>query len=269
MLRSKGVSRPEIGLITGFSERKVHREIAEGRARLTAWEVRMATGEECVPMAALIDSAIDGSASRRDRRVLSRHVGHCPACRASYRGRRDQLRLLGSLVPTVLLGGQLMQAGPPDPGLALTWWDRVSASATIKSAHAVQVMMDMPALATTKAGAGAIAAAAASVVGTPMVIDAVRSHRTGPPTTAQVATVAPATPRVTPPPAPTTTIPTLPARAHAATRSKATIKVAARRRPTSRVPLRTQAASSVSHSMQTHTTRSRSPSDSAALEFGP
>ena len=238
MLRSTGVTRPEIQLITGFSERKVHREIAEGRARLTEWEVRMATGEECVLIFPLIDSVIDGSAGRRDRRVLSRHVGHCPACRASFRGRRDQLRLLGSLVPTALLGGQLMQAGPPDPGLALTWWDRVSASATLKSAHAVQVMMDIPALATSKAGAGAIAAAAASVVGTPMVIDAVHSRRSGPPVTAQVPSVTPTTPFVSPTLAPAPVIRPLPARTRAATPSKATVRVVTPRRPATGVKAR-------------------------------
>lgn len=268
MLRSKGVSRPEIQVITGFSERKVHREIAEGRARLTAWQVRMSTGEECEQMAALIDSTIDGSASRRDRRVLSRHVGHCPACRASFRGQRDQLRLLGSLVPTILLGGQVMQAGPPDPGLALTWWDRVSASASIKSAQAVQTMMDMPALATTKAGAGAIAVAAASVIGTPMVIDAVRDHRTGPPDAARVASATPAPSPGSPDPSPMTTIRTLPARTTAATKSKAAVRVATRRRPGLRVTVRPHTTSAVSHRTQSHPAR-HAVISSPALEFGP
>ena len=228
----------------------------------------MATGEECVLIFPLIDSVIDGSAGRRDRRVLSRHVGHCPACRASYRGRRDQLRLLGSLVPTALLGGQLMQAGPPDPGLALTWWDRVSASATLKSAHAVQVMMDIPALATTKAGAGAIAAAAASVVGTPMVIDAVQDHRTGPPDAARVASAIPAPSPVSPGPSPVTAIRTLPARTNAATKSTATVKVATRRVPAARVAVPTPTASSVSRRTQSRPARPpRSPSP--AWEFGP
>ncbi len=269
LLRSKGVSRAEIQVLTGFSERKVHRSITEGRARLTAWEVRMAAGDECGPIAALIDRAIDGSASRRDRRILSRHIGHCPACRASYRGRRDQVRLLGSLVPTVLIGGQLLQTGPPDPSLALTWWDRVSASATVRSAQAVQVVMDLPALASTKAGAGAIAAAAAGVVGAPMAIDAVQAHRTSPPDVVKVASVAPAAPTVSPNPAPT--IRSLPARTSAATTSTATVKITMRRRSAVRVTVRSKTACVVSRRTQSRSQPipRQSPRSSPALEFGP
>jgi RNA polymerase sigma factor (sigma-70 family) len=274
MLRSKGVSRPEIQLITGFSERKVHRSISEGRARLTAWEVRMASGEECDAMTELIERVIDESASRRDRRVLSRHVGHCQACRARYRGQRAQLQLLGSLVPTVLVGTHMLQAGPRDPSLALTWWDRVSTSATARSAQAVQVMMDVPALASTKAGAGAIAAAAAGVVGTPMVIDAVTTRETRPAPIAQVVTVAPV------PPASASTTPatkqvkkpirTLPARTHAATQSQATVTVVTRRAPRVDVAS-THRAAGVTHTTRRAATPVARPSrnTSPALEFGP
>lgn len=233
LLRSRGVSRPEIQVLTGFSLRKVHRAIAEGRASLTAWEVRMASGEECVSIRELIDTVLDGDSSGRDRRVLSRHINHCRACGAAYRAQRDQLRLLGSLVPTVLIGAELVQSAPPDPGLALTWWERLSASATVKSAQAVQMMMDLPALASTKAGAGAIAAAAAGVVGTPLAIDAVQTHRAGPNPPAKVVAItrAPAPAASTPSTPPIT--PSLPARTRAATKSSATVTVT---RNTPRVP---------------------------------
>ena len=265
MLRSTGVSRHEIQVITGFSERQVHRSIAEGYARLSEWEIRMATGEACGHVAELMEGVIDGSASRRDRRVLSRHIGHCAACRSRYRGQRDQVRLLGSLVPTVLIGAQTLQAGPPDPSLALTWWDRVSASATVKSAHAVQVMMDIPTLAASKAGAGAIAVAAAGVVGTPMVIDAVNTHRTGPPAEPRVALAAPVAP--SPPAPPATTITPLPARPSSATPSKATIKAAIRPRPKARVTV-TPTTLTTSRQMLG---RSNRPTQSSlpAAEFGP
>lgn len=175
MLRSAGLSRPEIAAVTGYSERKIHRSIIEARSRLHAWEIRMAAGAECERAGELIDMTIDDRATRRERRALSRHLHHCHACRLRYRGRRDQVRALGTMVPVALIGGEVLQRGAPDPGFALAWWERVTGSASVRTAQAMQVMMDLPALASTKAGAGAIAAAAAGAIGTPVVIDAVRS----------------------------------------------------------------------------------------------
>jgi RNA polymerase sigma factor (sigma-70 family) len=177
MLRSAGASHDEIRGITGFSERKVHRSIMEGRARLHAWEIRMAAGDECEKIAPLIDRTVDESANGRDRRALARHIRHCPSCRSRYRSRREQVQLLGSLVPTILLGSQILHERPPDPTFAVSWWERITGSANMRAAQVVQLMNDLPALASTKAGAGAIAAAAAGVVGAPMVIDAVRADR--------------------------------------------------------------------------------------------
>ena len=268
MLRSTGVSRPEIQVMTGFSERQVHRSIAEGYARLTEWEIRMTTGEACGHVAEMMEGVIDGSASRRDRRVLSRHIGHCAACRSRYRGQRDQVRLLGSLVPTVLIGAQTLQAGPPDPSLALTWWDRVSASATVKSAQAVQMMMDIPALATSKAGAGAIAAAAAGVVGTPMVMDAVNTHRTGPPVEPRVASVSAVASPVSPSAPPAAAITPLPARPSSAIPSKATVKAAIRPLPKARVTVKTTTALTTDRQTQDRSGRPMQRSSPAA-EFGP
>ena len=270
LLRSRGVSRSEIQTLTGFSQRKVHRSIIEGRASLTAWEVRMASGDECEPIRQLIDTVLDGESSGRDRRVLSRHINHCPACRATYRAQRDQLRLLGSLVPTVLVGAEILQSAPPDPSLALTWWDRLSASATVKSAQAVQVMMDLPALASSKAGAGAIAAAAAGVVGTPLAIDAVQTHRAGPNPPAKVVAITPTTPPSAPAQASPPITPSLPARTRAATKSKATVAVTRNTPsvPKGRVTIRprpTQVDTSRTQTRTHLTPRNGSP----IREFGP
>ncbi len=177
MLRSAGLSRPEIAAITGYSERKIHRSIIEARSRLHAWEIRMAAGAECERAGELIDMTMDDRATRRERRALSRHLHHCHACRLRYRGRRDQVRSLGSMVPVALVGGEMLQRGTPDPSLVLAWWERVANSASVRTAQAMQVMTDLPGLASTKAGAGAIAAAAAGAIGAPVMIDAVQSDR--------------------------------------------------------------------------------------------
>lgn len=178
MLRSAGASREEIQLLTGFSERKVRRSIVEGRSRLQAWEVRMRAGKECERIADLIDRTLDESASHRERRVLSRHIRHCPSCRSRYRNRREETRLLGSLVPVALVGAHAITAAPPDPSLVMTWWERVSGSASVKVGQALQMVADVPAsIASTKAGAGAIAAVAAGAIGAPLLMDTVRSER--------------------------------------------------------------------------------------------
>jgi len=181
MLVSAGASYPEIEDLTGYSDRQIRRAINEGRSHLYAWEVRMSAGTECARAGELIDLTVDDEASRRQRRTLSRHLRHCAPCRARYRSRRDQTRLLGSLVPPALVGAQVLDVRPPDPGFALQWWERLTASAGAKAAHAMQIVMDAPALATTKAGAGAIAVAAAGAIGAPVVIDSVRADRTQPP----------------------------------------------------------------------------------------
>lgn len=141
----------------------------------------MTAGTECARIGDLIDRTIDDSATRRERRTLSRHIRHCPSCRSRYRSRRDQTRLLGSLVPSALVGAQVLDVRPPDPGFAIQWWERVTGSAGARMGQAMQVMMDVPAIATTKAGAGAIAVAAAGAIGAPVVIDTVRAEPSPPP----------------------------------------------------------------------------------------
>ena len=270
MLRSAGLSRVEIMSITGYSDRKVHRSIIEGRSRLHAWEIRMAAGEECARAGELIDMTVDNSASRRERRALSRHLHHCHACRSRYRSRRDQVRMLGSMVPAVLVGGEILQNGAPDPSFALAWWERVTSSAGVRTAQVMQVVMDVPAMASTKAGAGAIAAAAAGAIGTPIVIDAVRSERTVPAPTAivQPATAAP-TPSPGGPPIRLTTPFTPPAgRTTPAPRVRTDMTARAGAHVSS-----AKRAESPSTTYRTTTTRSGVRSSagraSATLEFGP
>jgi RNA polymerase sigma factor (sigma-70 family) len=269
MLRSAGLSRLEIEALTGYSERKVHRSIIEGRSRLQAWEIRMAAGEECARAGELIDMTVDNSASRRERRALSRHLHHCHACRSQYRSRRDQVRMLGSMVPTVLIGGEALLNGPPDPSFVLAWWERATSAAGVRTAQAMQVMMDLPALASTKAGAGAIAAAAAGALGTPMVVDAVRSERAAPTSAARVQAAAaptgsPATPPIrlaTPPASATRTTSPPPVRARVTARAASSTGGAKRTDSPSftyrtSTPVRTGGRSSASRV-------------SPAMEFGP
>ena len=268
MLRSAGLSRPEIAAITGYSERKIHRSIIEARSRLHAWEIRMAAGAECDRAGELIDMTIDDSATRRERRALSRHLHHCHACRLRYRGRRDEVRALGSMVPVALIGSEILQRGTPDPSFVLTWWERVTNSAGVRTTQAMQVMTDLPALASTKAGAGAIAAAAAGAIGAPVMIDAVQSDRpvqTPPAIRSSVATPPDVTTR--PQVATVTTTPAA-ARSGAAPSARTRLKGGT----PSRIATPTPAKAVTSTARITLTASgSRPPAAgaSAALEFGP
>lgn len=191
MLQSAGVSYERIHEITGFSLRKVERSVLEGRARLAAWEVRLASGEACERVHPLIDRVAGGQATAKETRAVSRHVRHCGHCRAVLRDRRESNEWLAGLVPAALLAGQAF-AGAPDPSPAIAWWERVSGGATVRMGTVVQVAMDLPSTALAKVGAGTAAIAVAGAAGAPLVADAVRPGAgEAPIAIARVATPAP------------------------------------------------------------------------------
>ena len=174
MLRSAGATRNEIEEITGFSTRKVERSIIEGRRRLREFEVRIDSGAQCGSMAELMVRVLDADATAAERRRLSLHVRHCGACRAEFRGRRDQTRLLSSLVPGVLVISSTPVAVSSDPSAALNWWDRIVQGTNFRAGQATQMWLDLPGVLATKLGAGAVAVVVAGAIGTPMVVQAVR-----------------------------------------------------------------------------------------------
>lgn len=176
MLRSAGIGRGEIELLTGYSPRKVDRAINEGRARLRDSELRPAPADRCARLAPLLELWAAGTATTAEQRQLTRHIARCPSCRTEYAQRCNQLQLIASFVPAaLLLNVDLMQSRTPDPTFAVTWWERASSSFTVRSGQLVQMWLDLPMLAASKLGAGAAAAAVVSVVGTPLVVNAMRS----------------------------------------------------------------------------------------------
>lgn len=176
MLRSAGASRHEIEDITGFTARKVDRAIVEGRRRLREFEMRVESGDACRGMTDLIGRVLDHEASAAEQRKLSVHVRHCGTCRSEFRERRDQSRLLSSFVPGVLLvPSAVAEPLSSDPSVALSFWERVTQGGQFRAAQATQVWLDLPALLATRAGAGAAAVVIAGAIGTPVVVDAVRT----------------------------------------------------------------------------------------------
>lgn len=174
MLRSAGASRQEIQNITGFSLRKVERSIVEGRRRIRDFEMRTAEGAECAPMAELIERTVASEATDEERQRLARHVRHCGACRAEFRDRRDQRRLLSTLVPGAFGASAVIETPSLDPNVTLSWWDRLVQGTQLRVGAATQVWMDIPGVMVAKVSAGAVALALTGAIGGPLVIDAVR-----------------------------------------------------------------------------------------------
>jgi RNA polymerase sigma factor (sigma-70 family) len=279
MLMSTGISMNEIERATGFSERKIERSVREGRMRLRAWELRVSSGMECDRMGNLIDLVTENAADRGERKRLSRHVRHCARCRAAFHGRRDQLRLMSSLVPAALIAPDLIAARPPDVTFAVNWWERLSNAWTVRAGQSVHLMLELPTLASSKAAAGAIAAAAAGTFGTPLVIQAVRSPATEPIATLRPAPVA--TAPVAPPPTaakPKAVTPAPKAVSKPATRPQRLPASTPRRvrtalAPRTRTVVTRAPARSTTYRLPARTAplppRPSTPKTSPALEFGP
>lgn len=271
ILRTAGLASGEITELTGHTDRTVERAIVEGRARLRAFELRVASGQECERLASLIDTVIDGSAEAGDARRLERHVRHCRACRVALRDRREQARLMASLVPAVFLADDVTAGRPLDPTAALTWWERTTGGVTVRTGQLVQVWLDLPALMATKIGGGAVAAVVVGAVGTPIVVNAVQPRSLPAAHTAPaVATAAPAPTPVstrTPPTRSSTTVRsrpvTAPRPATTTTPAKRTIW-RARTAPRPRTAARTAPAVRQS-AARPKVTRPANP----ASEFGP
>jgi len=87
MLKSAGASYAEIEGITGFSARKVERSVLEGRRRLQALEIRLATGADCGPLRPAPERVALSEAGRSERRRVSRLLRHCNPCRPRCRAR--------------------------------------------------------------------------------------------------------------------------------------------------------------------------------------
>ncbi len=195
MLRTAGIGRGEIEALTGYSPRKVDRSINEGRARLRDSELRPVAAERCARLAPLLERWAAGATTSAEQRQLTRHIARCPSCRAEYTERCNQMRLIASFVPAALLMNvDLMQSRHPDPTFAVSWWERTTSSFTVRSGQLMQLWLDLPMLAASKLGAGAVVAAVVGVVGTPIVVSAVRSPAQPAPASADIALASRAVP---------------------------------------------------------------------------
>ena len=174
LLRTAGVSRAEIGVMTGFTDRKVERSIVRARKRLHAWHLDLAAGERCITIKEALERVADHEAGSRERKMVSRHVRHCGPCRATLRARRQTNAGIMTLVPVAVVGAVATGLAVPDTSPAVDVVDRTTARLTVAVGQAWQTMIDLPALMSARVGAGALAITVAGVAGVPMVANTMR-----------------------------------------------------------------------------------------------
>jgi RNA polymerase sigma factor (sigma-70 family) len=107
-LLAEGYSYAEIGEMTGFSQTKVNRCLAEGRERFRAFLSRSESGGRCAELRPLLSAFCDGEVDAAGATVLREHLRACAHCRAAIRAYRAAPRAAGALAPLPLAGRSLL-----------------------------------------------------------------------------------------------------------------------------------------------------------------
>jgi RNA polymerase sigma factor (sigma-70 family) len=100
-LLAAGYSYAEIGEITGFSQTKVNRCLAEGRQRFRRQLTRCEDGSRCAELAPLLSACCDGEASVEDEVAVREHLRACAACRSTMRAYRATPAAVAALAPAL------------------------------------------------------------------------------------------------------------------------------------------------------------------------
>jgi len=108
-LLAEGYSYAEIGELTGFSQTKVNRCLAEGRERFRSLLSRSEDGRRCAEMRPLISAFCDGEADHRKVAELREHLRACASCRATLRAYRAAPAAAAALAPALPLHRSLLE----------------------------------------------------------------------------------------------------------------------------------------------------------------
>jgi RNA polymerase sigma factor (sigma-70 family) len=100
-LLAEGYSYAEIGELTGFSQTKVNRVLAEGRDRFRSLVSSSEDGGRCRELRPLLSAFCDGEASSRDSAALREHLRACGRCRSTMRAYRAAPRIAVALAPAL------------------------------------------------------------------------------------------------------------------------------------------------------------------------
>lgn len=100
-LLAEGYSYAEIGQQTGWSQTKINRLLAEGRARFRALVSSSEDGSRCGELRPLLSAFCDGEAGPREALEVREHLRACAQCRATMRTYRAAPRIAVALLPVV------------------------------------------------------------------------------------------------------------------------------------------------------------------------
>jgi RNA polymerase sigma factor (sigma-70 family) len=108
-LLAAGYTYAEIGEITGFSQTKVNRCLAEGRERFREQLSRGESGARCAELGPLLSAYCDGEARPEDAAAVREHLRACAACRATMRAYRATPAAVAALAPALPASRSLLE----------------------------------------------------------------------------------------------------------------------------------------------------------------
>jgi RNA polymerase sigma factor (sigma-70 family) len=108
-LLAEGYSYAEIGEITGFSQTKINRCLAEGRERFRKLLSRGEDGGRCAEMRPLLSAFCDGETGPVETATLREHLHACAGCRATLRAYRAAPGAAAALAPALPLARSLFE----------------------------------------------------------------------------------------------------------------------------------------------------------------
>ncbi len=100
-LLAEGYSYAEIGELTGFSQTKINRVLAEGRDRFRSLVSSSEDGSRCRELRPLLSAFCDGEASQQDSATVREHLRACGRCRSTMRAYRAAPRIAVALAPAL------------------------------------------------------------------------------------------------------------------------------------------------------------------------
>lgn len=108
-LLAEGYSYAEIGEITGYSQTKINRCLAEGRERFRKLIAGSEDGSRCTAMKPLLSAFCDGEAKPREVAELREHLRACAHCRATLRTYRAAPGAAAALAPVLPFHRSLLE----------------------------------------------------------------------------------------------------------------------------------------------------------------
>jgi RNA polymerase sigma factor (sigma-70 family) len=106
-LLAEGYSYAEIGEMTGYSQTKINRCLAEGRERFRSLLSRSEDGSRCSELRPTLSAFCDGEAGAEQVAALREHLRACSRCRATMRTYRAAPAAAAAMAPALPVGRSL------------------------------------------------------------------------------------------------------------------------------------------------------------------